>query len=73
LKLIRSERAAGVSWIGMETIPNVRNPFQVAAIVPLQRKGANHTLGRRPVCIECSRYYDAVKSEEKAKYLAVDI
>jgi len=51
----------------------VRNPFQVAAIVPLRRKGANHTLGRRPVCIECSRYYDAVKSEEKAKHLVVDI
>jgi hypothetical protein len=51
----------------METIPNVRKPFQVAAIVPLRRKGANHTLGCGRDCIECSRYNEAVKSEEKAK------
>jgi hypothetical protein len=51
----------------METIPNVRNPFQVAAIIPLRRKGGNHTLGFGPDCIECSRYNEAVKSEEKAK------
>jgi hypothetical protein len=31
LKLIRSDRAAGVSSIGIEISPKVRNPFQVAA------------------------------------------
>jgi hypothetical protein len=34
---------------------------------PSGGKGANHTLGCGRDCIECSRYNEAVKSEEKAK------
>jgi hypothetical protein len=40
LKLIRSERAAGDSSMGIEIIPKVRNPFHDAATVRLHRMPA---------------------------------